>query len=323
MMAKIHRLHRFSDFETGRDAWESAPFAPGCDVQTAIASWQARTPPDAWIEVQVRAEQDGRWSRWFSFGRWTTDETRGSITDQVDENGRMETDTLRLAQPAQRLQMRASLAGGARLDRLYLLVSGEGDPASIPPTSASPSGAWGKDLPVPAMSQMLFPNGGRVWCSPVSLAMVLAFWGHAHSIPDHLVPLVYDPVYKGHGNWPFNTAVAALDGLDAYVTRLYGLPQLERWIAAGVPVICSVAYQRSWLEGAPIDQTRGHLLVARGFTATGDVIVNDPAGSTDDEVTRVYRRDQFDRAWTGHSGGVVYLIHPPDYPLPPDSGGAW
>ena len=33
----------------------------------------------------------------------------------------------------------------------------------------------------------------------------------------------YDWVYRGTGNWPFNTAWAADRGLDAFVTRLYGL----------------------------------------------------------------------------------------------------
>lgn len=347
MMAKVHRLHHVTHFDEGicagarpaaggglvteagtmRGTWESVPFAPGCEVKVAVASWSADARPGTWVEVGIRAEIGGRWGRWFSFGRWSAGADRGSINDQTDETGRMDTDTFRPSQPPDRLQLRVTLEGTVTLHKLRMLLAGEGaqpDPQAYERATNTPYiAAWGKDLPVPTKSQMIYPDGGRVWCSPVSLAMVLGYWGVARSIPDELVPLVYDPVYKGHGNWPFNTAVASLFGLDAYVTRLYGLPQLERWIEAGIPVVASVAYQRAWLENAPIDQTGGHLLVVRGFTPAGDVIVNDPAGSSDQEVLRVYKRDQFDRAWTGHSGGVVYLIHPREQHIPGDSLGAW
>jgi hypothetical protein len=162
---------------------------------------------------------------------------------------------------------------------------------------------------------MVYPDGGRVWCSPTSLAMVMAFWGKRVSIPDEVVPGVYDSQYDGHGNWPFNTAYAGAHGFVAYVHRLPGFGALERWIAAGVPIIASVAYARSWLENAPIDQTAGHLLVVRGFTSQGDVVVNDPAAPHDEEVPRVYRREQFRRAWLDR-GGVVYIIHPEGWQPP-------
>jgi hypothetical protein len=48
----------------------------------------------------------------------------------------------------------------------------------------------------------------------------------------------------------------------------------------------------------------------RGFTASGDVIANDPASPTDASVRHVYRRDQFERDWLNASAGIVYLIKP-------------
>ena len=53
---------------------------------------------------------------------------------------------------------------------------------------------------------------------------------------------------------------------------------------------------------------RSHLLVVRGFTSSGDVAVNDPAASSDDGVSRVYDRDQFEDVWMNGSGGVAYLL---------------
>ena len=52
-------------------------------------------------------------------------------------------------------------------------------------------------------------------------------------------------------------------------------------------------------------------MVVRGFDPSGDIIVNDPAGRDDSRVRRVYRRNEFARAWIcSGSGGLVYLVYP-------------
>lgn len=275
---------------------EAAPF------DWAVASWNGA---GARIEVSLRARVDGAWSPWFSFGRWSSAGPRASVAGQAHEPfGRLETDTLLLTRPADAYQFRVELRGAA-LHRLWLAAVRNDERADEPPHTP----AWGVDLDVPMRSQMVFPDGGNVWCSPVSLAMVMGYYGHVESIPDETVPGVYDAVYDGHGNWPFNTAYAATRGFRAYVDRFGGFAELERWIARGRPVIATVAYDRSWLPNAPIPRTAGHILVVRGFTADGDVIVNDPAAPTDGEVRRIYRRDLFRRAWLDRSG-VVYILEP-------------
>ena len=67
---------------------------------------------------------------------------------------------------------------------------------------------------------------------------------------------VYDWVYEGHGNWPFNTAYAAARGLEASVARFRSLAEAEPWIAAGVPVGMSYAWKPGMLTGAPVSQLR-------------------------------------------------------------------
>jgi hypothetical protein len=50
------------------------------------------------------------------------------------------------------------------------------------------------------------------------------------------------------------------------------------------------------------------------------VISNDPASHalpSNDEVRAVYDRAEFERVWLGSTGGVVYVVHPDDIPLPP------
>ena len=51
-------------------------------------------------------------------------------------------------------------------------------------------------------------------------------------------------------------------------------------------------------------------MVVLGFDSSGNVIVNDPAGSEDSEVRRVYSREEFARAWFSGSGGIAYLVYP-------------
>ena len=53
-----------------------------------------------------------------------------------------------------------------------------------------------------------------------------------------------------------------------------------------------------------------------GFTANGDVVVNDPAASTNAGVRRVYDRGQFERVWLGRSSGTVYVVRDAAHPLP-------
>jgi hypothetical protein len=161
---------------------------------------------------------------------------------------------------------------------------------------------WGRELAVPTRSQMVYPDGGEAWCSPVSLSMVMAYWADWTGKKDldqpvpALVRGTYDYTCRGNGNWSFNTAYAYSLGLDASVRRFDSLGQVERCVAAGLPVVASIAWKNGQLSGAPIPESEGHLLVIRGFDPLGNVVVNDPAGYDDSRVRRFYRRDEFARA---------------------------
>jgi hypothetical protein len=175
-----------------------------------------------------------------------------------------------------------------------------------------------------------YDGGGEAWCSPTSTSMVLGYWGtgptprqyawvdDAYADPwvDHAARQTFAWGYDGAGDWPFNTAYAAQFGLDAFVTRLRSLREAELFIRAGVPLVASIAFDRGKLDGAPISSTSGHVVVIRGFTDDGRVIVNDPAGARNARVRHVYKRGQFEDAWIDQTGGVVYVIHPEGHPLP-------
>jgi hypothetical protein len=144
--------------------------------------------------------------------------------------------------------------------------------------------------------------------------MVLAYWNHDTGPCEPRVRAavsgVYDWIYDGHGNWPFNTAYAATQGYEAYVERFASLEQAEGYVAAGVPVVMSVAWGKKDLTGASVSSTNGHLLVLVGFDGSGNPIINDPAAATNEDVQRTYLRSEFEPLWLTSSGGTVYLINP-------------
>lgn len=307
-------------WETPELAWDFAPSA-------LVPAWEMTMPAGAAVEIELRVGDAAAWSDWRTVATWSLTEPRYSHPEHPDSWGRLETDTYRPTRPITRAQLAVTLLpalGGQRPDiaALHLVGWQQGQPAGARPLPAI-SVRGRERLPVPARSQMVFPNGGNVWCSPTSVQAVMDYWGRRLGRPDLtqaiatcVVPGVYDTAYDGHGNWSFNTAYVAAHGLRAYVTAWAGLEELEPYLAADVPIICSVAYSRQWLENAPIDQTAGHLLIVTGITAAGDVMVNEPAAPSDDDVVRVYQREHFLRAWLRQGVGVIYLIHPQDWKLP-------
>ena len=115
-------------------------------------------------------------------------------------------------------------------------------------------------------------------------------------------------VLAGAGNWAFNTAYAGALGFAAATAYLRDLAHARRFLAAGIPLALSIAWREGELPGAPLPASAGHLVVVRGFSEHGAVLVNDPAQPG---VSFVYPRAAFERVWLGH-GGVAYLVAPHD-----------
>lgn len=326
-----------------RGSWKSPWVTPGFAYQELIASYNARTPVGTFIEVSVRGSSAAGTSSWDSLGRWAGHDKqfhRMSLGPQADDLGRVSVDTW-MAKGAglKRWQLRVTLwqrTNTTKRPVVEMIGAVASRLPSTTPTSA-PSGRPGVNLPIPRYSQELhaghYPRwngGGEAWCSPTSTAMVIAYFqrgprpaqyawvNHRNHQPwvDYAARATYASGYDGTGMWPFNTAYAGRYGLDAFVTRLRSLREAETLVRAGIPVVASIAFRRGELDGAPISSTNGHLLVIRGFTANGRVIVNDPAAPSNAGVMRVYKRGQFENAWLDATGGTAYVIHPDEVVLP-------
>jgi len=315
------------NFYTGGTYWVGEATGPVTRTPFAfdelIPSWNAVTPAGTWLEMLVRVELDGRWTRWYNMGVWASgSETirRHSVTPQADADATVEVDTLvltpgRTSASAYQLRVRLFSVDPESTPRLRALATAISTtpPGNAPPSIGDPT-RWNTLLDVPACSQMVYPDGGDVWCSPTSTAMIMAYWdgntGPCEPVVRAAVASVYDWVYDGHGNWPFNTAYAGANGLRGSVRRFASMDEIEARVAEGVPVAITFGWGQGQLTGAPLNRSPGHLAVVVGFDGQGNPIVNDPAAETNEDVQRTYLRAELESAWLGTSGGTVYLIRP-------------
>ena len=292
-----------------------------------LVSWNCETPKGTWIEVQARAfisyyddnkNSTYEWSDWLSFGKWGTHIKRSSkspdshlakiSTDEFIIKGNY-TDT------ASKIQIRALLhtenTNVTPSIRQFIISYKDNTPRikgiEIPSN---------KIIDVPSYSQYIRDkNIGSVICSPTSITMLLNR-RNENLIVEETAWSCFDYDYEAFGNWLFNVAFASSLGYESFVE--YGnLKSLKREIYSGYPVAVSVKYTNDinnleypYIENAPIT-TAGHILVVRGFEKKDGidyVVVNDPAGKSNESVTRRYKLSEFENAW--HRGSnVMYVIH--------------
>jgi hypothetical protein len=259
-------------------------------AQRAIVSWNTLEAVDALGLVVETA--DGRRSGALPYVAFA-DGRRASL-DGSDDIATIQTDIVRATGGIVAIEVRSH----GPLVRV----------AAAPPRSAAPLAAARRELDVPEHSQYVddFPDE-RGWCAPASMAMLAGTWGMTPGVAE-VAAGVFDHAYAGTGNWTFAVAYAGACGLAGAAAYLRDLVNVERFIAAGLPIAVSISWSGDALPGAPLDHSDGHILVVRGFDARGDVIVNDPAQPA---VRHVYDRAAFARCWLDH-GGVALLVAPPE-----------
>jgi hypothetical protein len=341
------------------DTWTSPVYAPTFALTELVSSWTAQTPSGTWIQVEMQGTTTaGTTTKWYVMGRWTSqmpsepsgDIHRTSLGGQGDAEGTIAIDTFFAAKgvalASYRLRVTLYRRHGSNaaptVRSVGAIASALPDDRSV---AAGPlGGAEGMTLDVPQYSQEVhhgeypdFDGGGEAWCSPTSTEMVVEYWGdkpsasdlsgipYADASVDYAAMHTFDWHYSGAGNWPFNIGYAGSFGLEGEVVQLRSLTEAEQFIKLGIPLVVSVAFKKNELDNAGYS-TSGHLMVIRGFTASGDVIVNDPASrliASDAAVENVFDRQQFADVWlpTSRSGGVAYVIHPAGTPLPPNTPG--
>ena len=153
-------------------------------------------------------------------------------------------------------------------------------------------------------------------CSPTSVSMVLQYWGVNRPTMENCLA-IWDDHDDLFGNWANATQRCAELGMDAWLQRFRNWEQVKALIARGQPIVASIRYEKGTFDESDRlaqRETDGHLLVIRGFTPDGNVIVNDPASRKIGQGLVLSARG-LAHAWFGN-GGVGYVIRPPAKPLP-------
>jgi uncharacterized protein YvpB len=276
--------------------------------------------PGCRVSTRVRLLLDtGRWTAWAPVGVYGAAESLPVSEPFRDDDVHVATDEVRaLSSPATaaevRLELEAPAPPGATgaTPRVWRVAASTWRADDPPAPAEGPHPAWGRVLDVPTRSQLTEHESiAHRICSPTSLSMVLEYHGHDLVTPE-VAGQVFDRAGDIYGNWSFNVAFASELGLEATAAHLPGLRALEDEIAAGRPVVISHRYAAGELSDTPVRATVGHLIVVVGFTAQGDVVVNDPAADprAGEEIRRVYRRAEIERTWHVNAAGVAYVLRP-------------
>lgn len=273
----------------------------GAPCQSLLLSWNTHSIPKEPLEffIQVRSKNQA-WSDEVPVATWGQDLRQG-FKDRLGALS-IDIDVIHCDNAISDFKV---LVRGP-IGELRRLTVAQKIPRTHDSTELLPEAAV--DLGVPERSQRTIESEhSHRFCSPTSVSMVLQYLGlscDSRNFP----PYVYDQAQDVYGNWSLNVAYAGSLGFDASAFWLPNLRSIEQLIAGGLPVIVSHKFSEGQLPQSPLPKTAGHLLVIRGFTSEGDVIVNDPAADPrkGEAIRRVYPREAFAKTWSG----LCYLIHP-------------
>ncbi len=314
----------------GELSQEYSEIKPGILFNEVIPSWNIDNAPNGAIRIELRINTPAGKTKWYVLGNWSGDKEwspRQSTDGQKDEFANVLTDTFRVAKPTDTIDLKVTLKTRESVNKpkLKLLTLCFSDASTVKEFESWPkSRNWGSLTDVPQRAQGNYPNGS-VLCSATSTSMMLSHYAKLLKKPsiDRDVPeveaSVWDPIYNGAGNWPFNAAYfGSFEGLKGCVSRFTSMEDLEILTKAGIPVVCSVSLDL--LQGKGKGKEGGHLIIVVGFERDGTPIFNDPAFKTG--VRKTYKRADFERAWC-YSKRTVYVMVSDHTKLPKDIHKVW
>lgn len=279
-----------------------APFL----FDSLVMSLSAKLNKNAAILVQASVKTSKGWSAMYKLA-YISNNYKKSFDAKQDEYARVNIDTLLTKEPAQYFKYQITVLGKAKLTLAAAALT-KAKAKYDKSLALETLDLRDFELSLKPISQI--QSGGKLKnriCSPVSLAMVLDFYGKKTAL-EEIIAGVYDENSKIYGNWPINTAYGAQLGLNACVLRCCSIAQAEGEIYKGKPVIASIAYKAGKLKKAAVKETEGHIVVITGFDKDGNIIVMDPAAKTATQVRRVYDRAEFAEAWLKNKKGLTYAL---------------
>lgn len=288
------------------------------DAKELVITWNADVPDDTWLEIEFRVKDKfAGWSVWYCLGHWGHKTPYERVTEDPIY-GILKVDILKAQRKFNTIQYRIRFFGSKTkkyptLKRVTLCYTSPPDKgenafrlmeAPVGP-AVSLSVPWISQLRYEDVENMDMINSGV--CAPTSLTMVMKFHDKPVRVKE-TAQQAFDPVAEIYGNWAFLAATAANHGLKAWVQRFTTWKEVRQLVEKGIPVIISIAYPKNTFSSEPESSSEGHLMVVRGFTKTGDVIVNNP-GTVFRENGEgiVYKWHELGKAFFGH-GGVGIIV---------------
>lgn len=274
-----------------------------------VASWNGSTFKNSYIEILLQFKTETNlWSEWFSYGKWSNLGCNiGSVRNQKDELGAMYTDQIvvnsEMCAVAFKYKIKfyresVDIKSPILRENIFTFTAKNSDVADEKYLIED------IDIKVPEKSQMIVPEIGNSICSPTSISMLMAYYGIDQK-PENVAANCFDNGARMYGNWSYNVAYAGENGFRAYVKKCNSISELIDIVKTGQPVAASIKTQeQKMIAGSPQAYKYGHLLVLRGLTKDGFVIVNDPASKEVENVKRHYKISEFEKAWSGY----IYLI---------------
>ena len=142
-------------------------------------------------------------------------------------------------------------------------------------------------------------------CSPTALSMALSGYPGAPDWPS-TVQACYDPATRAYGVWPLAIHWASMHGIVGAVEACSDWEGVICSLELGIPVVCSIRFERGDLPAAPLPRTSGHLVLLYGIDGE-DVLVKDPAAQNSSQVTLRYPADAFATAWLRRRGAAYFF----------------
>jgi hypothetical protein len=287
----------------------------------ALPSWNGWAPKDGGFRIWISPVMNGQPAGWFQAGAWgnAPDEKTSGIAQLP--YGVYNVDTLQLSQPAQGVLVRIDFARATGKTqsptlRLFALsyTNSIGDSRLYATYGRRDTGAPLKpvSIDVPYYSQVVPDEKliGRI-CSPCSITMALGAYGisaETQSIASEL----YDRSSDAYGVWHRSVQGAAQHGLRGYVTRFRTWADVQNELNQHHVIVASIRFKPGEVQDplAPYGKrrkgTQGHLVLIRGISSDGKIIVHDTA-SRDYGVSELWAPAELGKAWFD-KGGVAYVF---------------
>lgn len=300
------RLSGSAQSGTASFAEADAPFS----ANNVVLSWNFDMPSNSGAMIEIRATNANTSTAWYEMARIGTT-TLKNARIKSDSYGYIADDTLMLYGGWPRIEYRVTLYRKQKsaTPTLRLMSICYADTNFRVPYLSPPDPGVTKSLPVPWRTQNNVPKIWNQICGPTSMSMAEQYLGV--NLPTETVAVECYDSYNGiYGNWPFIAQGAAGRGLKAHMFRCNDQLPIRQEIDAGRPVILGVQWGPGELTNAPIESTDGHLILCVGYTATGDYIINDPAGSDSRWDHVIYDKNQMVHCWLWHGDGLAIVVGP-------------